>query len=159
MFRPAHVSLLVVGSLLALSACNESPTDTNPPDQFVWEARGILSNGTVANLSFSADAFLVAVGGIVDTGIRVSGAEIGTEYGWLIRAGACGSNGNLLTSDPSAFPFVTIADNGIGAVAKSGLGFLEGTEQFHVEVYLDPRFEFNLVGCGAMDRVEGLPNF
>jgi hypothetical protein len=158
MFRSQISALIVVGTTLGLSACNEDPVNTDPPEQYVWEARDIVSNGTV-ELDFSADAYIVAQGGIVDTGIRISNAEVGTQYGWLIRAGTCGTNGNLLSSDPNAFPIVTILDNGVGEVARVVFGFLEGTEQFNVEVYLDPLNEPSLVGCGPMVQIEDLPNF
>jgi hypothetical protein len=160
MLRSAHFSILVVGSLLALSACNESPTETDPPQQFVWEARNIGSNGSVVDQDFTADAYIVAVGGVVDTGIIISHAEFGAEYGWLIRAGVCGSDGIPLTTNPTAFPVFTIEEDGIGAISKSVFGFLEGDEEFYVEIYLDPLSEeATLVGCGPMALVEGLPNF
>jgi hypothetical protein len=158
MFRSQLSSLIVVGSLLALSGCNEDPLTPEDTEQLVWEVHDIVSNGTV-QLTFSADAYLVAVGGLVDIGIRISDAEFGSEYGWLIRGGECGSDGPLLTADPSAFPTVVIGPNGEGSVAKSTVGFLEGTEEFHVEVYLDPQTEINLVGCGQMILIEGLPDF
>lgn len=151
-------ALMVVGALFGLSACNEDPDLTDPPEQFVWEARDIVSNGS-GGLDFSADAFIVAVGGVVDTGIIISGAVDGTQYGWLIREGTCGSNGDPLTADPTAFPLVTIQSNGTGSVAKIVYGLLEGTEEFYVEVYQEPQFGLNLVGCGPMELVAGLPDF
>jgi hypothetical protein len=158
MSRSLLTSLLFASSALLLSGCNEDPVETEEPELFVWEARDIVSNGST-NIAFNASAYLVASGGLVDTGIRITGAEWGTEFGWLIRGGTCGSGGPLLSSDPTAFPMFTIEPDGVGQVAKSVFGFLEGTEQFYVEIYLDPQSGLNLVGCGPMILLEDLDNF
>jgi hypothetical protein len=144
MFRSAHFSLLVVGSLLALSACNESPTE--PSERYVWEATGIVPNEP-GDLTFVADAYVDASNGVISTGIRIVGPVPGTAFGWLFRLGECGSGGDAFIA---GLPNVTIESDGDGEVALNFFGALEGTEEFSVEIYHDPQGAAVLVGCGAM---------
>jgi len=158
MFRHSFTSLAILGSLIGLAGCNEELDPTDQPTQYVWEARDITSS--IPGLAeFNAQAYIVSVNGLVDTGIRLTDAVFGTQYGWLIRLGSCGSSGPLLTSDPTAFPIFSIGSNGEGAVAKAVFGLLEGDEQFYVEIYVNPESSPTLVGCGEMNRIIGLPNF
>lgn len=153
MFRSAFSPILLLGTALFLSGCNEDPVDPDELDRYVWEARDVQPNGA-SNLAFSGDGFIDAVGGIVDTGIRLTDAEPGTQYGWLIRSGTCGSDGDVLSNHPSAFPGFVVNGSGVGQIAYRLSGYLEGTEQFYLEIYeLDLVDEPLLVGCGSMALV------
>lgn len=149
--------VMLIATALLTVACVRTSTDPvtgrvdvdleSPTQQGEQWTANLAAQGGATSLSGRVVSRVIA--GQTTSTINVSGATAGGRHPWHVHSGSCGSGGPIV-GDPSAYPLLTIGDNGQGTASAQVQIQLREAERYHVNVHASPSDMGTIVACGDL---------
>lgn len=138
--RFAALTVSLLGSSVALSACDDDPIEPIAPVEWLAELAGDIDG--IAAASSAGSAF--------DAAIEIEGADADAVFTWAVAAGTCATPGARVGAADD-YPDLEVGEDGTAAAEAEVNAGLDDEDDYIVRV-LDESGEGPVtIACGALE--------
>ena len=156
MHRPNVVSLAVVASIFATSACSVFHKPANEitrqdiPVGERWNATLATPSGLAGAVQVHGTGYVARDPNGSKAVIHISNATPGGVHPWSVRTGLCGNADNPVFGDPSAYPNLKVDKDGTAQTSAVLSVPFPSSGEYSLEVRASPTNMGTIIACGNL---------